>query len=113
MAERGGIGRPGDFLKLWAGQTVSLFCSQITVLAIPLLAAGTAPDLLISLVAGVWVDRLRRRPLLIAADLGRAERAIGRTGAHDDRGDLAGSVRRTGDRPRGRAAAGGTRAGGG
>jgi predicted MFS family arabinose efflux permease len=37
-----------------------------------LTAAGTAPDLLLGLVAGVWVDRLRRRPLLIAADLGRA-----------------------------------------
>ena len=29
MAERGGSGRRGDFLKLWAGQTVSLFGSQI------------------------------------------------------------------------------------
>lgn len=80
--------RNGDFLLLWAGQTVSLFGSQITTLALPLLAAlglgatpgqlgllvaaRSAPDLLISLVAGVWVDRLRRRPLLIVADLGRA-----------------------------------------
>lgn len=77
-----------DFLLLWAGQSISFFGSQITTLALPLLAAltlgatpgqlgllvaaGAAPDLLISLVAGVWVDRLRRRPLLIAADLGRA-----------------------------------------
>ena len=77
-----------NFLLLWAGQTVSLFGSQITTLALPLLAAlglgaspaqlgllmaaGTIPDLMISLVAGVWVDRLRRRPLLILADLGRA-----------------------------------------
>ena len=37
-----------------------------------LVAAATLPDLLIGLIAGVWVDRLRRRPLLIAADLGRA-----------------------------------------
>ena len=77
-----------NFLLLWAGQTVSLFGSQITTLALPLLAvlglgaspgqvgvlmaARSAPDLLLSLVAGVWVDRLRRRPLLILADLGRA-----------------------------------------
>ncbi|MFN8538869.1 MAG: MFS transporter [Thermomicrobiales bacterium] len=77
-----------DFIRLWIGQTVSLFGSQITTLALPLLAAltigatpgqlgllvaaGSLPDLLVSLVAGVWVDRLRRRPLLIAADLGRA-----------------------------------------
>src|SRR4029077_2206218 len=31
-----------------------------------------APFLLIGLPAGVWVDRLRRRPILIAADVGRA-----------------------------------------
>jgi len=37
-----------------------------------LTAAGTAPGLLGGLVAGVWVDRLRRRPVLIGADLGRA-----------------------------------------
>ena len=84
----GSLRRNADFLNLWAGQTASLFGSQITTLALPLLAAltlgatpaqmslltaaGTAPDLLVGLVAGVWVDRLRRRPLLIAADLGRA-----------------------------------------
>lgn len=88
MTEGGALARNGNFLKLWAGETVSLFGSQVTVLAIPLLAAltlgatpvqmslllaaGTAPDLLIGLFAGVWVDRLRRRPLLIAADVGRA-----------------------------------------
>jgi MFS family permease len=37
-----------------------------------LTAAGRAPTLLIGLFAGVWVDRLRRRPVLIAADVGRA-----------------------------------------
>lgn len=35
-------------------------------------AAGTAPYLLFSLFAGVWVDRSAHRPILIAADLGRA-----------------------------------------
>ena len=35
-------------------------------------AAGSAPILLVGLFAGVWVDRLRRRPLIIAADVGRA-----------------------------------------
>ena len=35
-------------------------------------AAGTAPALVLGLVAGVWVDRYRRRPVLVAADLGRA-----------------------------------------
>ncbi len=83
-----GLWRNTDFLKLWIGQTVSLFGSHIgggalrftaililgaTPLQISLLAAAEmAPTLLIGLLAGVWADRLRRRPLLIAADVGRA-----------------------------------------
>ncbi len=83
-----GLWRHTDFLKLWAGQTVSLFGSQVTLLALPLTAVlvlqatpeqmgflGAAeflPFLLLTLFAGVWVDRRRRRTLLIAADLGRA-----------------------------------------
>ncbi len=80
--------RHAGFLTLWAGQTVSLFGSRITLLALPLtavlrlhagaaqmgllVAAGSAPWLVVGLPAGVWVDRLRRRPLMVAADLGRA-----------------------------------------
>ncbi len=80
--------RHAGFLTLWAGQTVSLFGSRITLLALPLTAvlalhasaaqmgllaaAGSAPWLIVGLPAGVWVDRLRRRPLMVAADLGRA-----------------------------------------
>jgi len=83
-----GLWRHPDFLKLWAGQTVSLCGSEVTVLALPLTAvlvlkAGPAqmgvlraiesvPALLVALLAGVWVDRVRRRPLLIGANLGRA-----------------------------------------
>jgi MFS family permease len=84
----GGLWRQPDFLKLWAGETVSDFGDQITLLALPLTAvltlhagaaemgflaaAGTAPIALFSLFAGVWVDRMRRRPILIAADIARA-----------------------------------------
>jgi MFS family permease len=80
--------RHRDFLKLWTGQTVSVFGSQFTHLAVPLIAAMvlkaspaqmgvlsavvTAPFLLIGLFAGVWVDRWRRRPVLISGDVGRA-----------------------------------------
>jgi MFS family permease len=85
---QGGLWREPDFLRLWSGQTVSEFGSQITLLALPLVAilvlqATTfevavlstvewIPFLLLALPAGVWVDRLARRPVLIAADLGRA-----------------------------------------
>lgn len=77
-----------DFLKLWAAQTVSLFGSQVTTLALPLAAiltlhagplevgalnaAGSASALVASLPAEVWIDRLRRRPAMIAAGLGQA-----------------------------------------
>lgn len=83
-----GLWRHPDFLKLWAGQTISVFGSLITTFALPvtailllkatplqitlLSAAEYAPGLLVSFFAGAWVDRLRRRPILIAADLGRA-----------------------------------------
>lgn len=77
-----------DFVKLWTGQTVSKFGTHITdaamsATAVILLKASSVqmgllgafqgmPVLLISLFAGVWVDRLKRKPILITADLGRA-----------------------------------------
>jgi MFS family permease len=84
----GGLWRQGDFLKLWAGQTISEFGSQVSLLALPLIAivvlhssaftvaalgmVEQVPFLLFALPAGVWVDRLARRPILIAGDFGRA-----------------------------------------
>src|SRR5919107_6385461 len=84
----GGLWRHADFRRLWAAQSASLFGSEITALALPLMAvlllnaspvqmgllaaAGTAPFLLCSLPAGVWIDRRQRRPVLIAADVARA-----------------------------------------
>jgi len=77
-----------DFIKLWAAQTISEFGTQITQVALSLVAVLTlgvtptqmgilraveyAPFLIVGLFAGMWVDRLRRRPILITADLGRA-----------------------------------------
>jgi MFS family permease len=76
-----------DFLKLWAGQTLSLAGSQVGSIAVPLVAIlslqastfevgvlrglGSLPYLLIALPAGVWVDRIKRRRLLVAADAWR------------------------------------------
>jgi len=77
------------FRDFWVGQTVSLFGDQVSLLAIPLLAAleldagaaqmglltaaALAPNLFFSIHLGAWVDRRpRRRELLIGADIGRA-----------------------------------------
>jgi MFS family permease len=84
----GGLWGHADFLKLWTGQSISEFGSQISQLAIPWLAAvglhasplqfsllavlGFLPFILFALPAGVWVDRLPRRSILIAGDASRA-----------------------------------------
>jgi MFS family permease len=83
-----GLWRHPDFLKLWLGQTISEIGSRITREGVPLTAVivlGAAPfpmgvlaslsgisTLVFGPIAGLWVDRHRRRPTLIAADLGRA-----------------------------------------
>jgi predicted MFS family arabinose efflux permease len=87
-ARRRSLWRNPDFLALWTGQTVSELGSRISREGIPLTALlvlhagaaemglltalGGAAGLVFGLAAGVWVDRLRRRPVLIATDLGRA-----------------------------------------
>jgi MFS family permease len=84
----GGLWAHSDFLKLWTGQSISELGSQVSGLAIPLLAAinlkasplsfsllgvlGFMPFILFALPAGVWVDRLRRRYILIVGDAARA-----------------------------------------
>jgi len=80
--------RHSDFLKLWTGQTISRLGSVVTRTALPLVALlvlGAGPRemaylvisaslgvLLVGLVAGAWVDRLRRRPILVWTDIIRA-----------------------------------------
>lgn len=79
--------RNPDFLKFWFGETLSLYGSQVTLLALPLTAvlvfdAGAqqvgllrflqlVPYLAFALVFGVWVDRVRRRPVMIGANVVR------------------------------------------
>lgn len=98
MVQLDGLWRHADFRKLWLGQTISQFGSQITMLALPLIAATLlgaspidmgflaaaemAPFLLVGLPAGVWVDRLPRRPILIVGDLGRALALVTVPAAH-------------------------------
>jgi MFS family permease len=85
---RGSLWRHRAFLLFWSGETVSLFGTQVTLLALPLTAvlalhASAAqlgfvrfveafPFVLFTLVFGAWVDRRRRRPVLILANAARA-----------------------------------------
>src|SRR5438094_3062775 len=77
----------GDFWKFWAGQTISNLGSSFTGFALPLLifkltgsalnlalasAAHFLPYLLFGLLIGAWADRVNRKRLMIAADIGRA-----------------------------------------
>lgn len=80
--------RHPEFLKLWGGQTFSAFGSLISGITLPFLVIYTlhatpaqvawvrtaeiAPGMLVGLFAGVWIDRLRRKPIMIWADVMRA-----------------------------------------
>jgi MFS family permease len=84
--------RNRDFLKLWSAQSISMFGTEIASLAYPLTAivvleagvfqmgvlqaAGGAAAVAVGLFAGVIADRVKRKPLLIVSDLGRALLAV-------------------------------------
>ncbi|WP_437283865.1 MFS transporter [Sorangium sp. So ce406] len=85
---RDGLSRNPDFLRLWAAQAVSALGGRVSRTALPVIAIvslgadavgvavlsalATAPGVLVGLFAGGLVDRSRKRPLLIGADLARA-----------------------------------------
>ncbi|MDX6539821.1 MAG: hypothetical protein QOI71_1431 [Gaiellales bacterium] len=87
MRRVGTLWRNRDFALLWSAQSVSMVGSEVSGLALPLVAilvlhASTfavaalgvvefLPFVLLTLPAGVWADRVRRRPILIASDWGR------------------------------------------
>src|SRR5436190_1930144 len=83
-----GLWRNPDFMRLWTAETISVFGSLVSGTALSFTAilalkatpfqlsllsiANLLPKFLTGLVVGVWVDRLRRRPLMIFADIARA-----------------------------------------
>lgn len=87
QSDIGPLWRHRDYVKLWSAHTISAIGSKVTFLAMPLTAAlvlqatpaemgylavaGSLPGLLFGLLVGVWVDRRRRRGLLVGADVGR------------------------------------------
>lgn len=80
--------RHHDFRQLWMGDTVSVFGNQLVLFALPLIAVQlleanafemgvlaaleNAAFLLISLPAGAWVDRMRKKQVIVVGDLLRA-----------------------------------------
>ena len=88
MSDRPGLWGHADFLRLWAAQTISAFGSRITRTALPIIAVATlgesewivgmlaalslAPGAVLALFAGGFVDRGRKRRILIVADVIRA-----------------------------------------
>jgi MFS family permease len=87
-ATRPSLWRHADFTRLWSAATVSLMGSQVSLLAMPFIATMVLkapafqvallptvemlPFVLFALPAGAWLDRVRRRPVLIVGDFGRA-----------------------------------------
>ncbi|APU15453.1 MFS transporter [Actinoalloteichus fjordicus] len=79
--------RNPDFMKFWVGETVSLLGTQVTILALPLTAIYSldatdsqvgylrfvqlAPYLVLALLLGIWVDRVRRRRVMLWSNLAR------------------------------------------
>ena len=88
MLQRLGLLRQRDYFKYWSASTISLFGTQVSQIAIPVIAVllldatpfqvgllatiEMLPWILFTLPAGVWVDRLSRRRILVGGDLGRA-----------------------------------------
>ncbi len=86
-SDRHSLWRHADYMKLWSAATISLMGSQVSLLAIPFIAAiilkssplevallgavEMTPFILFALPAGAWLDRVRRRPVLVAGDFGR------------------------------------------
>ena len=82
-----GLWRNRDFLRFWFGESVSLVGSQVTSLALPLTAIEAfhasdrqvgllrflqlVPYLALAMLFGVWVDRVRRRHVMLGANLAR------------------------------------------
>ncbi len=87
-SRRSSLFRHRDFRQLWGAETVSQVGTQVSLLAIPLMAIKVlhatafevgaltafefAPFVIVGLPAGAIVDRMRRRPVMVVCDLGRA-----------------------------------------
>ena len=83
-----GLWRHHDFVRLWTAAGISAAGTQVTLLALPLTAilvlhasafevaalatAATVPNLALGIAAGIWLDRVQRRPVMVAADFSRA-----------------------------------------
>ncbi len=88
MGQNPSLFRDSNFMKLWTGQSISVFGAQFSPIAIQAIAVkmlgatsfqlgllgflNTISFLVLGLFVGVWVDRHRRRRIMILADIGRS-----------------------------------------
>jgi Na+/melibiose symporter-like transporter len=88
MSVRSGLWAHRDFRRLWGAQAISAFGSRITRTALPIIAVNTladtpmvvatlvalqlSPGVIVAPFVGGFVDRNRKRPILVASDLFRA-----------------------------------------
>ncbi len=86
LLPRGGAFQERDFVRLWGAQASSAIGARVTRTALPvmavlisgspfavglLVALALGPAVLVSLATGGLIERSRKRPILIAADLAR------------------------------------------
>jgi MFS family permease len=87
MIRPAALWRHHDFVRLWTAAAISVAGTQVTLLALPLTAilvlhasafevaalatAATVPNLVLGIAAGIWLDRVQRRQVVIAADFAR------------------------------------------
>lgn len=98
LRPRGSLWQNSDFFSVWSAAMVSQFGTQVSLLALPFVAITTlrattlevaalgvaelVPLLLFGLPAGAWIDRVRRRPVMIASDVGCAAALASIPGAY-------------------------------
>lgn len=88
FAGRSELWKNQDFIRFWIGETIANFGAYLGLVALPIIAAVTLdaspfqmgllaastnlPRMIVGIFAGSWVDRRKRRPVMITVNLTRA-----------------------------------------
>ena len=88
IGRRSGLWSNADFIRFWTGETIANFGGHLGAIALPIIAAVTLgatpfemgllsastqfPRMVVGIFAGTWVDRRKRRPIMIWVNVARA-----------------------------------------